>query len=311
MIEVEEKTYNPIGTSEPYRNNFFDVIPSPPPGFAIVLTSGREQDVPLLVQNGSVPDKRLVRKGGYNQATRVDIRAREIGFDAELLSKNSISKFCATFNMSAKVCEPYQVITDNITNVTAAARSYLMPRLEEMASRYTMEELQELRREILDSFTKVTNLSCGICLMDISVQLRPDQSYIRQQEKIQQLKDKQEYETIRADVADGLSKRYEGPVTQVFAEFASDQITAEEAARRLQDRSAKNFDESMRRYSEFLNVAKRAQEMGVASPEVLEEKTSQLFSMILNAAAPGAASLEAGSKREALYAPPPDQEDET
>lgn len=308
---MAEKTYNPIGASEPYKNGFFDDIPIPPPGFAIVLTSSREQDVPLLIQNNSVPEKGRVRKGKYNQTTRVDVNTHDISFDAELLSRDSISKFYVSLNMSAQVHEPYQVIADNVTNVMATARSYLMPRIEEMASRYTMEQIQELRSSILDSFTKVTHLPCGICLMDISVQLRPDENYVRQQVKIQDLKNKQQYEIFRAGVADNLSKLYEGPVTQVFAEFASDRITAEEAAKRLQERSAKNFDESMRRYSQFLNMARQAQDMGIASPELLEDKTSQLLSAILSAAGPGTVGLESGVKKEALYAPPSDQEDET
>ena len=307
---MAENTYHPIGQPQPYTNGFFDDVPVPTPGYALILTSSRDQDPPLVIESGSVPEKRQVRRGQYNQTTRVDVSAHEISFELELPSADSISRFCVKLSMSARVRDPYQVMTNHVTDVAAAVRSQLTPRLEDLACEYALEQLQDLRRKILSSFSDVENLPCGISLSSISVQVRPDASHIRHQEQIQDLKNKEQYEIIRAGIADTLSQRYQDPRIQAFAEFAGGQITAEEAAMRMQKRSAKDFDESMRQYAEILNLVKQAQDMGLAPPEVLEEKTTQLLSSMVRTATANTPGLETGPAKKGLFSPPEDEDDD-
>lgn len=303
-----EKTYNPITASTAYDNNFFAKIPFPPPGFSTVLTS--DQDVPLLIYNNSVPTKERIRKGKYNWMTQVDMRPHDIAFEAELLSKDNISKFHVAINMTAKVENPDQVSLDNVTDVTAAVKSSMLPELQYQANLYLMEDIQAFR-EALSATLGIAHLASGIQLSNIRLQINPDRKYVEEQEALRQLQRKKIFETARAEVAQELSELYDDPVKQVFAEFATDRITVEEAADRLRAKDAASFDETLRRATAYLGMFKSAQDIAVVSPEVLDDKAKQLFTLMLNevGSAPGNAqkrALEAKVQEQALFAPPED-----
>lgn len=325
-------TYNPIGKSGPYENGFFSPIPVPPPGYANVLTGGQNECVPMVIQSGVIPRKEQIRQGKYNWMTQIDIQPHRISFEAELLAQDNISHFLLTVDMSARAEAPGKVCLDNITDVAAAVKSEILPELQAKAIRSNMDDIQQLRANIDGWLNGVILLNSGIQLSNIRVHIQPDQAYIRRREalrredeekedKLRKLQEKKEYERERAMAADELSKMYDSDVTQAFAELASDEITPEEAARRIEARrksqAAEGFDEKMRQMREFVDLVKMMRENDIGSPDMLGQKADQLLGSIFTpaSAAPGLngrttvpALEEAASEQTdaGLFAPPPD-----
>lgn len=309
------ETYNPIRSSQPYENHFYSKLPALPPlGFTIVLTCGQggtgNAGASVLITDKQTPSKRKILEGKYNWQTLVDMRPYSISFEEELLSVDSFYKFRLALYMTAQVEKPDQTVANHVVDVAVCVQNALLPKLRDMANDCGMERIGQLRKDILVWLENGKQLNTGIRITDISLQLQPDQRYIDKQAAIQKLRDKKEYEAVRAQIAGELSELYGDPGRQVYAELASGHITPEEAAERLSSRNAADFDEARRRAAAFLEIWKEAQDSGAVSPETMDRKSEQLFSILLDQIAPGRPGeppiLEDRARERRLFAPPED-----
>ena len=306
-------TYNPIVSSGDYSNGFFAKIPYPEAGFALVMTGGPS---PLVIQGNRIPTKGQLRRGQYNRQVKVDISPRPVSFEAELLSRDSISKFHASVSMTATVESPEEVVAKNITDVSVAVRDSMLYELQDFASRRSMEEITQLREEIL-RHVGMSFFVYGIRMEHINLRLLPDAAYAKTQADLRDLEGKRKYEAERSTLAQELSEQYSDPVKQVFAEVAAGRLSPSDAARQLQKRSAENFDENVRKTNEIFNLLKTAQDVGAVSPGLLENTVEQVVHKMLNGVNPGAPVQEQpkerltdGTRETALFAPPEDEADE-
>lgn len=284
---MARETYNPIFSSKPYKNSRFSRLPDlPAPGFVNVLTFGQNgigsTGTPLLISDTHMPTKQTILAGKYDCQTLIDIRPYSVSFDETLYSVDHNYTFQLTMYMTVYAEKPDQVLIYRVEDTAAAVQRALRPGLQELACQRGMEETAKLRQEIVDFVNRTPHLNAGLCLSEVSAQLRPDQRYIELQAGIQALHDKKHYETVRAGIAEDLSKLYEDPAKQVFAELAAGHITPEEAADRLNLKDAANFDEAYRRAEAFLRMFKEAQNIGAGSPEFLDQSAEQLFSILLS-----------------------------
>lgn len=325
------ETYNPIGTTKDYENGFFSPIPVPPPGYANVLTGSQNEGVPLVIQSRDIPRKEQIRQGKYRWITQIDIQPHGVSFTAELLANDNISHFHVTVDMLAHVELPGQVCLDNITDVAAAVKSAILPDLQAKAIQYEMDDIQQLRDDVNDWLKGVILLDTGIQLENIRTHIQPDQAYISRKEalrraeqekedKLRKLREKEEYEMGRARVADKLSTVYASDVTQIFAELASETMTPEEAAQRVEARrrnqSAGDFDEKVRQVKEIMELVKMAQDAGIGSPDIVTQTADIVLGGLfasstpaLDGGSPSVPVLEGNSLEQANenpYAPPSD-----
>lgn len=306
-----ETTYNPILGEEAYSNNVFSVIPFPRPQCAIVMTASHINSVPLVITNQEVPSKSRIRHGKYDRQTTVDLQTHIISFESELLSADHVSNFHLSLSMSAHVEDPWQVCEAHVTDVTAFVKSNLLPKLKDRACLHQATELRELREDIC-ALLGAALYEAGICLKDFSVQVEADQAYTKHLEDLRSLQYKEEYEQIRSTKAKSISAFYDTPKAQAFAEFASSEISIQEAINRIKADSAGDFDEKLRRTRELLALVQEAQDKGLGSPAALASSAEQLLAGL--ASGPLArqnsdsSALESGPSGQGLFAPPEDDE---
>lgn len=296
-----EETYNPIGRTEDYENGFFSPIPIPPPGYANVLTGGRDERIPLVIMSRDIPRKEKIRQGRYRWITQIDIQPHRISFEVDLLASDNISRFHLTADMTARVERPGQVCLDNLTDVAAAVKGTLLPELQARAIQYSMDNVQQLWNNVGGWLKDVMSLDSGIQLSNIQVHLQQDPAYINRrrqllreeqekEDRLRKLQEKKEYETERARVADELSKKYGSDTIQAFAEFVSGALSPEEAARRLEERrkkqSSDGFDEKIRQLEKVMELVKKMQESGMGTPDVLAQKADQLLQFLITSSSP-------------------------
>ena len=123
--------YNPVGSSTAFANGFFAKIPYPAPGYALVLTGGPS---PLVIQGSDIPSKGQIRRGNFTTQTAIDIQVHPVSFEADLLSADSVSRFHVVVSMDARVEYPAEVHQLAVHSVANAAKSAMLPDLEEFSS---------------------------------------------------------------------------------------------------------------------------------------------------------------------------------
>ena len=111
------KTYDPIINEKKGKRSFFERLPIPEQGRAILLSSTISNlRMVCITRNTNIPMRELnLRK--YDHQIDIDLTPHEIYFKNEVLSQDNVSKFSIMVSASARVSDPEKVYQERIRDV--------------------------------------------------------------------------------------------------------------------------------------------------------------------------------------------------
>lgn len=268
-------TYDPITAEKAYTVSFFPKIPYAGPQKALILSGNGGERRLVITENTRVKTSDL-KRGKFSRMAEVDIQPHTVAFKEKYLSVDRVSKFEIEIRATAQVREPEQVYEQGIHDVAQALLEEMEGHLQELAAAYELEESGRLREAVKSELGDYYQLNSGIEVRGIRVSVRMEQQY-------EKLRAKTQYEKAKAVEAKKLQNVYTDSSTAILAELAEENITAEEAVRRMKKGLSEDFDERIRQVravaalaeelqnQDFLKGSGVAEQMGKAVQELISD----------------------------------------
>lgn len=259
-----QNTYNPIIKETTYVNSFFPKIPFVSPQRIIILCNTGTGEQLVITENSKIKTGELKKKK-FNWTVEIDMQPHMVSFKDKYSSQDNISDFEIEIKAMACVTEPLQVYAQGIKDVAEAMRREMAGYLEDLASRYDLDESNQLREAIKSRLGDIYYLNCGIQINGIQVTVHMEQRY-------KELRSKSQYEKAKAAEAQKLKAVYMEEDTAIFAEVADGRITPEEAVKRMKKSFSDDFNENLRRIRELAALYQEMQENDLVTEGVLAKE---------------------------------------
>ncbi len=313
-----EKTYNPILEEKDIKITFFQRLPIPDPKKALLLYSTiSDSHMLCITYDTNIKISSLTGKK-YNRQVDIDLSPHDIRFKDEVLSQDNISKFWVTITATASISDPERVYEAQITDVGSYAENYLIDRIQDQASHFSIRDTITLKQELKDEFQDICYLDSGIKLERIHVDVRADKKYEEFLEQRQDIKYRTELERDKAKASEEMRDIYRDQITAIFSNVATGEIGIEEAIQRSKKEMSQDFDERMRQIKVATDYIKSLGDEMLDDESKLKSVKSLLNSMITsmpNITIEGGKNVSGilednKTKEENIYRPLEDDEDE-
>ena len=267
------KTYNPIVNEEAYTTSFFPQIPYASPKTAVLLCRTGSNAKLLITENSKVKTSDI-KRGKFNWQVEIDMHSHTIAFRGQFLSRDNVSKFEVEIRATASVSEPDSVYNQGVLDVAEAIEEEMRGRIQETASRYDLDSSEQLREAIKAELGDFYQLDSGIQVNNMNVLVRMDPKY-------EKLKEKTQYERIKAAEAQKIQDIYQDGCTAIFTEVAEGRITAAEAIDRVKKSLSDDFDERMRQLRAAAAFANELKEKDLVRASGVSEQMEQMIRTLL------------------------------
>lgn len=248
------KTYNPIINVDKIKHSFFERLPIPGEGRAILLSSTiANLGIVCITRNTNIRMSDLNLKK-YDYQIDIDLSMNEICFKNEVLSQDNVSKFSIMVSAYARVVDPKTVYQEQIRDVCQWAERYLMDMIRERAACFLMEQSTILSQELKRCTEHMNSLEYGIELKDICFDVQVDKIYKEHIEKIKQLDYTTDLERNKALASKIIQDLYSDLDVAAFSDVAMGKIGASEAIQQIKAGRSQDFDEKMRQFSSVMKV---------------------------------------------------------
>lgn len=276
-----EKTYNPIMQEKNIKTGIFQRLPIPDTKRAIILLSTISDSRLLCVTTDSNLRMSALAGKKYNRQIDIDLSPHDISFKNEVLSQDNISKFTITVTVTASVTDPERVYLEKVTNVGKYVESYLIGRIEDQASLFSIRDNVALKQELKDDIEGIRYLESGIKLEHVHVIVRIDKKYEEFLEQKQSMKYRTELERDKAKASEEMRGIYQDQITAIFSNFVTGEIGIEEAIQRSKKEMSQDFDERMRQIKEATDYIKSLGEE-VLDNEIMTKSVNALLSSMIS-----------------------------
>ena len=138
------RTYNPsLDRTDVARRWFGSSVTAPELGRAHVLV--RPAAEPVVVWHGQpLPSARI----GEHRRYVIDVAKHGIAFEVEAASAEAVFPFAVTVELTCRVLDPYAIAHDNIQDMTAALKPWLVREVRDTAARFDKLRPTEAARAI-------------------------------------------------------------------------------------------------------------------------------------------------------------------
>jgi len=275
-----EKTYNPMIQEKSIKLGIFQRLPVPDLKRAVILLS-TISDSPILCITHDTNLKMSALAGKkYNRQIDIDLSPHDISFKNEVLSQDNISKFTITVTITVSVSDPERVYLEQVTNVGRYIESYLMDKIEDQASRFSIRDSIALKQELKEDIESIRYLESGIKLEHVHITVRIDEKYEAFLEQKQSMRYRTELERDKAKASEEMRSIYQDQITAIFSNFVTGEIGIEEAIQRSKKEMSQDFDERMRQIKEATNYIKSLGEDMLDNENMVKSVQALLNSMI-------------------------------
>lgn len=266
-------TYNPIKSEEAYITSFFPQIPYAAPKTAILLCRTGTSAKMVITENTKVKTSDI-KRGKFNWQVEIDMHSHSVAFRDQYLSRDNVSKFEIEIRATASVVEPDSVYEQGVADVAEAIEEEMRGRIQEAASRYDLDSSPQLREAIKAELGDFYQLDSGIQVNNMNVLVRMDPKY-------EKLKERTQYERIKAAEAQKLQEIYQDDYTAIFAEVAEGSITAAEASDRMKKSLSDDFDERLRQLRAAAPFANELKEKDLVRASGVANQMEQMIQTLL------------------------------
>lgn len=248
------KTYDPIITEKKGKRSFFERLPVPDQGRAILLSSTISNlNMVCITRNTNIQMRELnFRK--YDHQIEIDLSPHDIYFENEVTSRDSVSKFLVKVSASARVSDPEKVYQEQIRDVGQQVERYLLEVIRERAASCRMEEGRILSQDLKQYAEQFRFLENGIELRNIHFDVQMDEKYREHIEKIKEINYTTDLERNKALASKVIQELYPDSDVAAFSEVAAGKIGASDAIRQIKAGRSQDFDEKVRQFNAAMKI---------------------------------------------------------
>jgi hypothetical protein len=137
---LQSRELNPLSPSSPSA--------SPAPGKAIALAGKGQSLLVIRYGDGRTLTRGQLMLGRYNWFYEIDMTEQQLNFDESLQSRDNIAAFRASVSLACNVRDPAMIVEHNITDALGAIRPAVVEAMRDVAIRYGIEQIEQVRQEM-------------------------------------------------------------------------------------------------------------------------------------------------------------------